>query len=480
MGKFEFEIGAEGPKARYNPFEKTKESIATLLAVLVRLLNIRVEAAELAEAKSPPHDQVEPSAKEKDILARHVELAEERVRSGENKLLSKAAELETVAVDIIDSDLKEVKANLKSRLNEIITLLAGGIRSLIEAKWDARETLRKIETINRAANQPTGRSFIEYIGATLLTAITEAVVGGYLFKEQVGYAPGIGLAFGIGLIFAFAGSGLGVGYANVRHASKKRKTAGGLMLAFFVPATMFLLYVIAHYRISLGTGAADLSAATQASIEAKPFAPFFDGSALTFLAINVACLWLVAWEASRFLGWLDLRRARITAERTDKAVKRAIANALYDCEAAKNKALEEADETVEIAGENAIHAKTLVGQCVAIVKLTADDLRAIERSHEASQQTYREVFASVSRAGWSQARFQDKPPLIGVAGLELDTSIHAIAQALVARSVKVREAQPELKDEVHSMTDDARREIDKLADKIDDEVRFAERLRVVR
>jgi hypothetical protein len=480
MGKFEFEFGAEGPKARFNPFEKSVQTIAALLAELVRRLNVRNDAAELAGAGRPPHDQPEPSAKEMEIRARHIELAEERVRRGKNKLLAKGAELETVAVDIIDSDLKEVKANLKSRLNEIRTVLAGVIRTLIEAKWAARENLRKIETVNRAANQPTGRSMIEFFGATLITAIVEAIIGGYLFQEQVGYAPGIGLAFGIGLIFAFAGSGLGVGFANVRHASKKRKIAGAAILAIFVPATLFLIFVIAHYRISLGTGAENLSAATRASIGGEPLAPFFDGPGLAFMSINAACLWLVAWEASRFLGWLDLRRARLAAERTEKAVRQAVSNALAECEAAKIQALEDAAGTVETAGENAIRAKTLVGECVAIVKEVADELRAIERSHETCQQAYREIFASVSRAGWAQARFAAKPPAIGVDGLELDSSIHAIAQALIARSVKIREAQPELNEEVHGLTDQARRDIDKLADEVDEEVRFAEPLRVVR
>jgi hypothetical protein len=460
----------DGPGLAFD-FSELWRDVAARCEDIRKKLNIPERAVPLARDGSPASDDMRPTAIELDIRNRHSQEIEKGRQRADKKLRRAKAELDTLAIDVTDAEMKRIKAGLVTRLAEVLTSFAGRIPVLALAKVRAEAALAGFRALNGAHDVPTARSAIEWFAAMMATALAEALVNASLLKGELGYLDAAGFAFGIGGAIALIGVAAGIGWAQLRRPRRGRQIGGALLFAAALVLVGFMLIGLAHYRDALAHESANAAAAARVTMAASPFTPLGDVSLLPYMVLNVAGFALVCWKSISMWGFLDLKRHERAAAQAAGRFEVGKERARIDCDAARAQALDLLDGTLELCEAHVEEGNAIAARFQEVRDAFRCDASAIADAAIACEQEYRETVEMVSPLREPLARFAAPPPRIPIPELVPDEAETAALTALVARLVKVRDAMPGMTDEIGAAADEAIGNIGELAAQAEDQAR---------
>jgi hypothetical protein len=468
---FKFELGAEGPKFLLDP-NAGATTIPQWAAQEHKKLNIVVETAALAREGLPAPDSKQPSAMEQRIRAAHAHKAAELTQLAKDRIERIGTSLRERGTDVSDSGFTAIATDLLGRLDQILTDLKGALPPLMKRKIKAGAALREFNTVNKLQNEPIAKSFAVWLATTAVTAGIEALVNGTLFRQELGYLPGVSYAFSFGGALAAVGVAAGIGYAQLKRRSKARQWAGAIWLGLMGGVGTFFLLGMGHYRDALASNVENASAAATASFWANPFAPLADFSMVPYIVLNLVCVAVVAWKAAPVFGFLDLKRLQMASEKATRRVDALVDGAKDACKESLAIALEDAADIPDRAQENAKLAKAELESAERIARTLPNDIKQVSAYQLACEEEYRETVRAVHPAGDYQPRFDVPPPRLPVVRLTISASYRQAVTGLEARFVTLRAALPGVNQTSYEQADAKLKEIDTVVTEIEAEVRI--------
>lgn len=451
--------------------KRPAETVDQWIARAPEQLNIVVETAAFAPHGVPESDSTQPCSMELRIRLAHESRCAEANDDAAQEIARAEAEIDARAMEITDSDFTGITAGLNGRLAEIETGTGNDIPELMKTLGRTDAELRAFRVVSGIQNQPVTRSFLLWSATAIGTTAGESLINGLLFKDVMGYIPGMGFAAIIGMSIATFGVGAGLGWAMLKRKEKNKRMRGGMLLAAMVIIAAVFLLGMAHYRTALEANEANAVMAARTAFESSPLRPFADFSLLPYLVLNVAGLALVAWKTVPMFGFLDLKRLQDAFALALRQVKQRLGRAHAECGAALDDALGACDAVVDRAMENARDSKMAAKSCEDQVRRARTDAEKLSKSLVACEQLFRETVVACHPAGRHIARFSIPPQGLPVPDLALDSRLAGFVTALDARSVELRAALPPLVEEIYALVNAAKARLQELIAEIEADAR---------
>ncbi|HZZ69582.1 MAG TPA: hypothetical protein VFE18_15525 [Phenylobacterium sp.] len=452
MADIDLEMGAEGPRVRFNLFRKDvlQEKITRWIRGIARELGVVRETTRVAAIGIPPAESMEPSAMEQQIAIAHQLKADELQRAAQEETDGLGNELEDLGADMVETDLPALVTNMSSEIEKKVASLEAELPPYMKAMIDATADLTGFNLRNDTAHEPTTRSLAVWSATAFGTTLAEAFLNAPMFKNELGWMDGVSTAGMIGLGVAVIGLFGGIAAAQLKRPDRWRRICGALGVSAIIVVAAFYLLGAAHFRAALHAQADDVSAHIAQSFKTAPLRPLLDFAVLPYMFLNIGCMVLVAWKSIPMFGFGDLKARRARAEATIAEVQNRIDDAYDRCDELTAKALDEVKALVSRGEENASRAKVIEKTIARVAVNHQQQASRISDSKIACELIYRQTVECVHPAGANQARFRRPPEPMPPAPVTPGPGLGQIVTGLFARAAGFKRAAPELVVEINA------------------------------